>query len=78
MSSLISLSGEMIPEAQSFRNSLRADEQPAFDELYQAAQDNIKLMGDVGLVIPLEKLLFAMLIEQQKQIDNLKTLLGSG
>jgi hypothetical protein len=62
----------MIPEARAFRNSLRAEEQAAFDDLYLAASENYKMMENVGLVIPLEKMLFAMLIVQQKQIEKLK------
>lgn len=65
----------MIPEARAFRESLRVEEQQAFDELYMAAQANYLMMEEVGLVIPLEKMLFAMLIEQQKQISQLQTLL---
>lgn len=62
----------LIPEIKAFRDSLRVEEQAAFDELYVAALENYKLMTDVGLVIPLEKMLLAMLIEQQKQIQTLK------
>lgn len=65
----------MIPEAKAFRDSLRAEEQQTFDSLYLAAQENYRLMEKVGLVIPLEKVIFAMLIEQQKQINQLKLLL---
>lgn len=68
-------SQEMIPEAKAFRDSLRVEEQKAFEDLYTAAQENFHMMNNVGLVIPLEKVLFAMLIEQQKQIEILRRLL---
>jgi hypothetical protein len=67
---------EMIPEAKAFRDSLRLEEQETFDELYLAAEPIYRAMREVGLVIPLEKVLFAMLIEQQKQIQNLQDILG--
>lgn len=76
MSNLIRLPGqEMIPEAKAFRDSLRLDEQEAFDALYVAALENYHAMESSGLVIPFEKMLFAMLIEQQKQIQALQGLI---
>ncbi|MCL5428506.1 MAG: hypothetical protein M1347_01720 [Chloroflexi bacterium] len=67
----------MIPEVRAFRDSLRAEEQEAFDNLCQAASENYRMMDRVGLVIPLEKILFAVLIEQQKQIEHLKQVLDT-
>jgi len=64
--------GYMVPEALGFRNSLREDEQAIFDELYLTAYPNIKLMEQATeLVIPLERVLFAMLIVQQKEIERI-------
>lgn len=63
------LEARMVPEARAFRNSLRTEDQRVFDELYQAAMPNIELMGKlVHYVLPLEQVLFAMLLEQQKRL----------
>ncbi len=73
MASLPALSlSPRIPEAEAFRNSLRAEDQELFDLLFRAASESYAMMANTGLVIPLEKLLFSMLIEQQREIDRLK------
>lgn len=66
-----------VAEADAFRASLRQEDQALFDQLYAAASEHYAMMGDVGLVIPLEKMLFAMLIQQQREIDELKREIGA-
>ncbi|MBX3046964.1 MAG: hypothetical protein KF698_08220 [Anaerolineales bacterium] len=61
-----------VAEADAFRASLRQEDQVLFDRLYAAASESYAMMGDVGLVIPLEKMLFAMLIQQQREIEELR------
>ncbi|MBX3048427.1 MAG: hypothetical protein KIT46_04560 [Anaerolineales bacterium] len=61
----------MPAELLAFRNTLRQADQQAFDQLYLAAAENLKLMDQLPLVIPLEKVLLAILIEQQKMINQL-------
>lgn len=63
------LEAKMVPEALAFRNSLRIEDQEIFDELYLAAMPNIELMSKlVDYVLPLEQVLFAMVLEQQKRL----------
>lgn len=63
------LEAQMVSEARAFRNSLRIEDQKVFDELYLAAMPNIELMSQlVNYVLPLEQVLFAMLLEQQKRL----------
>lgn len=65
----LALEERMVPEARAFRNALRLEDREIFDELYLAALPNIELMGKlVDYVLPLEQVLFAMVLEQQKKL----------
>jgi hypothetical protein len=63
-----------VPEAESFRSTLRAEDQVLFDQLYESALETYRMMTNVEVVIPFEKMLFAMLITQQREIDRLAAL----
>jgi hypothetical protein len=45
-----------------------------FDQLYESALETYRMMTNVEVVIPFEKMLFAMLITQQREIDRLAAL----
>lgn len=66
----------MPTEILAFRNTLRGPDQAAFDQLYAAAAENLKLLDALPLVIPLEKTLLAIIVEQQRQISELHRKIG--
>jgi len=59
-----------------FRRSLRKEDQEALDELLTAAKFHAASAAYASRVVPFETMLISMLIEQQKQIKQLREKLG--
>jgi tRNA(Ser,Leu) C12 N-acetylase TAN1 len=59
-------------EWSDFRRSLRIEDRRVFDRLFAKAKQHSHSVGMAGRVYPLEAILMAMLIEIQKEIDELK------
>ncbi|MCA9945956.1 MAG: hypothetical protein H6656_21370 [Ardenticatenaceae bacterium] len=59
-----------------FRRTLRRADQRHFDALFAAARLHTAAISQANHALPFEAVLLAMLLEQQKQIDQLLHLLN--
>ena len=55
-----------------FRRTLRQADQHHFDALFAAARLHTAAISQANHALPFEAILLAMLVEQQKQIDQLQ------
>jgi len=55
-----------------FRRTLRRADQRHFDALFAAARLHTSAISQANHALPFEAILLAMLVEQQKQIDQLQ------
>ena len=55
-----------------FRRTLRKADQSHFDALFAAARLHTAAISQANHALPFEAILLAMLVEQQKQIDQLQ------
>ena len=58
-----------------FRRTLRKPDQAAFDSLFAAARLHTAAISQANHALPFETVLLAMMLEQQKEIEQLKRLL---
>jgi len=56
----------------SFRRALRRSDQRVFDRLFASARQHTAAIGQANHSLPFEAVLLAMLIEQAKEIEELK------
>jgi hypothetical protein len=59
-----------------FRRALRAEDRRHFDELFEHARRNIQAAVQAAAPEPMESIFLLMLIEMQKEIQELKVRLG--
>ena len=59
-----------------FRRALRAEDRKHFDELFEHARRNIQAAVQAAAPEPMESIFLLMLIEMQKEIQELKARLG--
>ena len=55
-----------------FRRTLRREDQRHFDALFAAARRHTAAISQANHALPFEAVLLAMLLEQQKKIDQLQ------
>ncbi len=56
----------------SFRRSLRRSDQYIFDGIFASARKHITALGQSDSLLPFETVLLAILLEQAKEIANLR------
>ncbi len=56
----------------SFRRALRRSDQRLFDRLFASARKHTAAIGQANYALPFEAVLLAMLIEQAREIEELK------
>jgi hypothetical protein len=61
-----------IASFNNFRRALRADDQKLFDALFAAARQHTAAISLADHVLPFESVLLAILIEQQRRIEQLE------
>ncbi|RMD96861.1 MAG: hypothetical protein D6816_18350 [Bacteroidetes bacterium] len=61
-----------IDNFRNFRRALRAEDQKLFDALFAAARQHTAAISLADHALPLESMLLAMLLEQQRRIDRLE------
>ena len=59
-----------------FRRALRAEDRKHFDELFEHARRNIQAAVQAAAPEPMESIFLLMLIEMQKEIQELKARIG--
>ncbi|MCI0524865.1 MAG: hypothetical protein L0Y75_06335 [Acidobacteria bacterium] len=59
-----------------FRRALRAEDRKHFDELFEHARRNIQAAVQAAAPEPMESIFLLMLIEMQKEIQELKARVG--
>lgn len=59
-------------EWRDYRRGLRADEQAAFDGLFQKARAHASASMNAGRLDPMEAILMSILLEQEKEIAALR------
>lgn len=62
-----------IANFNNFRRALRAEDQKLFDALFAAARLHTAAISMSDHALPFESVLLAILIEQQRHIEQLKT-----
>lgn len=76
MGRTLSTTNQIIQEEQTafanFRRTLRKADQRHFDALFAAARLHTAAISQANHALPFEAVLLAMLLEQQKQIDQLQ------
>lgn len=60
---------------KAFRRALRLADQRHFDTLFAAARNHVAAVSQASHALPFEAVLLAMLIEQEKRIARLESLL---
>jgi integral membrane sensor domain MASE1 len=65
-----------IANFNNFRRALRAEDQKLFDALFAAARLHTAAISMADHALPFESVLLAILIEQQRHIEQLKTQLN--
>ena len=60
-----------------FRRALRPADQKLFDTLFTAARQHTAAISLADHALPLESILLAILIEQQRRIEHLERLLNA-
>jgi hypothetical protein len=63
---------DMIDEWQGFRKALRKEDKAAFDRLMDRARMHASAASYDTLVDPVESLFMSILLEQEKEIDELR------
>lgn len=61
----------------SFRRTLRRGDQHVFDTLFASARNHTAAISQANHALPFEAILLAMLLEQAKEIEQLKHLLNA-
>lgn len=61
-----------IANFNNFRRALRADDQKLFDALFAAARQHTAAISMADHALPFESVLLAILIEQQRRIEQLE------
>ena len=64
-----------IANFNNFRRALRAEDQKLFDKLFVAARQHTAAISMADHALPFESVLLAMLLEQQRHIDQLEAYL---
>ncbi|WP_456399768.1 hypothetical protein [Persephonella sp.] len=59
-------------ELAEFRKSLRKEDKEIFDRLFSYAKFHSQAVGNAGRMYPMECILLAILIEMEKEIQELK------
>ncbi len=67
-----------IANFRNFRRALRVEDQKLFDTLFAQARQHTAAISLADHALPLESVLLAMLIEQQRQVEQLKKRLDDG
>ncbi len=65
-----------IASFNNFRRALRADDQRLFDAVFVAARQHTAAISMADHALPFESVLLAILIEQQRRIEQLETRLN--
>ena len=65
-----------ITNFRNFRRALRADDQKLFDTLFAAARQHTAAISMADHALPFESVLLAILIEQQRRIEQLESQLN--
>jgi hypothetical protein len=55
-----------------FRRALRREDQRMFDDLFAAARQHIAAISQANHVLPFEAMLLAMLLEQRRELEQLR------
>jgi hypothetical protein len=80
MGRTLATANQIISEEQTsftnFRRTLRREDQRAFDTLFAAARKHTAAISQANHALPFEAILFAMLLEQAKEVERLKHLLN--
>ncbi len=63
-------------EFSEFRRFLRKEDKKVFDKLFSLARFHAPSIGSSNQFFPMESIFLAILIEMQKEIDELKEQLG--
>ena len=61
-----------------FKRALRAEDQKRFEALFAAARQHTAAISMADHALPFESILFAILLEQQRRIEQLETALDDG
>lgn len=67
---------EIMEELSTYRRALRGEDKEAFDEVMNNARKHISSSSVVPTIDPLGSILLSIIIEQQKEINELKELLN--
>ncbi|MCA9923556.1 MAG: hypothetical protein KC421_14355 [Anaerolineales bacterium] len=65
-----------IANFNNFRRALRADDQKLFDALFATARQHTAAISMADHALPFESVLLAVLIEQQRRIEQLESRLN--
>jgi len=65
-----------IAHFNNFRRALRVDDQKLFDAVFAAARQHTAAISLADHALPFESVLLAVLIEQQRRIEQLEARLG--
>ena len=60
-----------------FRRALRRDDQRIFDALFASARKHTAAISQANHALPFEAMLLAMLVEQAREVERLKSLLDA-
>lgn len=60
-----------------FRRTLRRDDQRVFDLLFASARKHTAAISQANHALPFEAILLAMLLEQAREVEHLKSLLDA-
>lgn len=66
-----------IANFSNFRRALRANDQKLFDALFAAARQHTAAISMADHALPFESVLLAILIEQQRRIEQLESKLNN-
>jgi hypothetical protein len=61
-----------IQEWKKFRWALRKEDQQIFDQLFEKARLHVEAGGNAARLWPFETILISMLLEQEKEMDELR------
>jgi hypothetical protein len=61
-----------IQEWRKFRWALRKEDQQVFDQLFEKARLHVEAGGNAARPWPFETILISMLLEQEKEMDELR------
>ena len=66
-----------IQEWKKFRWALRKEDQQVFDQLFEKARLHVEAGGNAARPWPFETILISMLLEQEKEMDELRKKIGN-